>query len=275
MNDIETLGRPQPISDADFRKIRDWFYHRAGIHLSDQKKALVSGRLAARLRYHRLTRFGDYFDMLHDAGHPEEPQVAIDLLTTNETSFFREPRHFDFLRDRIAPAHPARLPFRVWSAACSSGEEPYSIAMTLASCFGEAPWEVLASDLSKRVLERAQAAIYPMDRAKTLQRADLLAHCLRGKGKYEGTFQVAPHVTGRVRFKQINLNAALPPIGEFDLIFLRNVMIYFEGATKQQVVDRVAACLRPRGHLMIGHAESLNGVNSTMKLLAPSIYRKP
>jgi chemotaxis protein methyltransferase CheR len=275
VNDIQALGRPQPISDSDFRKIRDWFYRRAGIRLSDQKKALVSGRLAARLRHHRLTRFGDYFNILQDGAHPDEPQVAIDLLTTNETSFFREPKHFDFLRDQIAPAHSGKAPLRVWSAACSSGEEPYSIAMALASTMGEAPWEILASDLSKRVLERAQAAIYPMDRAKTLKRADLLAHCLKGKGRYEGSFQVAPHITTRVRFAQINLNAALPPIGEFDLIFLRNVMIYFEGDTKQQVVDRVLACLRRRGHLMIGHAESLNGITNAMKLLAPSIYQKP
>jgi chemotaxis protein methyltransferase CheR len=274
VNDTETLGRPQPISDTDFRKIRDWFYHRAGIHLSDQKKALVSGRLAARLRHHRVTRFGDYFNLLQGGAHPDEPQVAIDLLTTNETSFFREPKHFDFLRDHIVPAHPAGTALRVWSAACSSGEEPYSIGITLASCLGGAPWEILASDISQRVLERAQAAIYPMERARSFKRPDLLAHCLKGQGRYEGTFQIAPHITSRVRFKQINLNTALPPIGEFDLIFLRNVMIYFEGPTKQQVVDRVLACLRPRGYLMIGHAESLNGLASDTKLLAPSIYRK-
>jgi len=275
VNTADSFARAQPISDGDFRKIRDWFYRRAGIHFSDQKKALVCGRLAARLRHHQLTRYGDYFDLLQAGTHPDEPQLAIDLLTTNETSFFREPKHFEFLRDRIAPRHPAGVPLRVWSAACSSGEEVYSIGMTLASSIGEAPWEILGSDLSYRVLERARAAIYPMERARTLARPQLLAHCLKGKGPYEGTFQVAPHVTGRVRFMQINLNAALPPIGEFDLIFLRNVMIYFEGPVKQQVVDRVAACLRPRGHLMIGHAESLNGIHSAMKLLAPSIYQKP
>jgi len=275
VNELETFARPRPISDGEFRSISDWFYHRAGIRLSDQKKALVSGRLAGRLRHHHLTRFSDYFDMLHSGAHPDEPQVAIDLLTTNETSFFREPKHFKFLRDRILPAHTGHSPFRVWSAACSSGEEPYSIGITLASRLGISGWEILASDLSRRVLERAQTAIYPMERAKGLSRADLVAHCLKGKGQFEGTFQVAAHVTGRVRFRQVNLNAALPPLGEFDLIFLRNVMIYFEGATKQQVVDRVVACLRPRGHLMVGHAESLNGLSTPMKLLAPSIYQKP
>ena len=275
MNSSSVLAGVQPITDHDFRKIRDWFHARAGIHLSDRKQALVSGRLAARLRHYRLTRYGDYFDMLHDGSHPDEPQVAIDLLTTNETSFFREPKHFEFLRDQIAPSHPRGRPLRVWSAACSSGEEPYSIAMTLACCLRDEPWEILGSDLSTRTLDHARAAIYPLERAKTLARAQLVAHCLKGKGDYEGTFQVAPHVTRHVKFRQINLNAPLPAIGEFDVIFLRNVMIYFEGLTKRQVIDRVLACLRPGGYLMIGHSESLQAVNSVMKLVAPAIYRKP
>jgi chemotaxis protein methyltransferase CheR len=271
---MDTLARAQPITDGEFRRIRDWFYQRAGIHLSDQKKALVCGRLSARLRHHHLSRYGDYFDLLHE-GSSDESQIALDLLTTNETSFFREPKHFDFLRERIAPRHTPSRPFRAWSAGCSTGEEPYSIGMTLASCLGASSWEVLGSDLSSRVLERARRAIYPMDRARTLPRADLHAHCLKGTGQYDGTFQVGPHVTSRVAFRQLNLNAALPAIGEFELIFLRNVMIYFEPAIKQHVINRVLACLRPGGHLMIGHAESLAGVNSVLQLLAPSVYRKP
>ncbi len=275
MNRINTIAGTQPITDRDFQQIRDWIYHRAGIHLSDQKKALVSGRLAARLRYYQLTRYGDYFNLLHSGSHPDESQMAVDLLTTNETYFFREPKHFDFLRDQIVPGHPTGRLFRVWSAACSSGEEPYSIGMTLASCLGDHPWKILASDLSRRVLERARAAVYPIERAKTVARSQLLAHCLRGTGGYEGTFQVASHVTSRVRFSQINLNGPLPAICEFDVIFLRNVMIYFDGPTKQQVIDRVLACLRPGGYLMIGHSESLTSINSIMKSVAPAIYRKP
>lgn len=275
MNRVITVAGLQPISEADFRNIRDWFYHRAGIRLSDRKQALVSGRLASRLRFHRLTRYGEYFDLLRDGSHPDEPQVAIDLLTTNETSFFREPRHFEFLAQQIAPQHPPQRPLRVWSAACSSGEEPYSIGITLASCMGDKPWEILASDLSSRILARARAAIYPMERAKTLPRPLLVAHCLKGQDGYEGTFQVAPHVTSRVKFRQINLNAALPALGEFDAIFLRNVMIYFEGATKQQVIERVVACLRPRGYLLIGHSESLGaGSGGSLKLVAQAVYQK-
>jgi chemotaxis protein methyltransferase CheR len=269
------VGAPESITDREFRDIRGWIYQRAGIHLSDQKKALVSGRLASRLRHYQLSHYGEYFNLLQTGAHPDEPQVAVDLLTTNETHFFREPRHFDFLRERIVPSHPAQRPLRVWSAACSSGEEPYSIAMTLASALGDNAWEVLASDLSTRVLERARSGHYPMARARTIARGCLEAHCLKGTGRHDGTFLVAPHVASRVQFSQINLNEPLPRIGEFDVIFLRNVMIYFDAPTKQQVMDRILACLRPGGHLMIGHSESLATVDSAMKSVAPAIYRKP
>lgn len=274
MNGI-VLAVPQ-ITDGEFRDLRAWIHRQAGIHLSDQKKALVCGRLAPRMRHYRLSRFADYFRLLQDGAQPGEPQVAVDLLTTNETHFFREPGHFDFLREHIVPAHRSSgRPLRVWSAACSSGEEPYSIAMTLASGMGGVPWDVLASDLSTRVLERARTAHYPMARAKTIPREHLLAHCLKGTGAHDGTFIVAPELTGRVRFMQVNLNQTLPRIGEFDLVFLRNVMIYFDPATKQQVVERILSCLRPGGHLMIGHSESLATLACSLKPLAPSIYRKP
>ena len=275
MNPAAVLPQAPAISDREFQALRGWIYRQAGIHLSDAKKALVCGRLATRLRHHQLARYGDYFQLIEDGRHPEEAQMAVDLLTTNETHFFREPRHFDFLRDRVVPAHDARRPLRVWSAACSSGEEPYSIAMTLASSLPGRPWEVLASDLSTRVLERARHAHYPMARAKTIPPDWLRQHCLKGTGRHEGTFIVAPEVAGRVRFSRINLNEPLPDLGAFDVIFLRNVMIYFDGPTKQQVTQRVLSCLRPGGHLLIGHSESLTHVNGTMKAVAPAVYRKP
>lgn len=266
----------EAITDREFREIRSWIHQRAGIHLSDQKRALVCGRLASRLRHHQLAHYGDYFALLQDAAHPEEHQIAVDLLTTNETHFFREPRHFDYLRDRIAPMHPtSRASFRVWSAACSSGEEPYSIGMTLAGALGASPWEVLASDLSSRVLARARNGLYAMTRARTIPHEVLVAHCLKGTGRHDGTFVVAPHIASRVQFSQINLNEPLPAVGAFDVIFLRNVMIYFDCATKQQVMDRVIERLRPGGHLMIGHSESLSTVQTALKSVAPAIYRKP
>src|SRR6185369_8779910 len=219
--------------------------------------------------------YGDYFELLQNGAHRDEPQIAVDLLTTNETHFFREPRHFDFLRDRILSQHLPSRPFRVWSAACSSGEEPYSIGMTLASALGDNPWEVLASDLSSRVLERARSGHYPMARARTIPQDSLVAHCLKGTGRHDGTFLVAPHVASRIRFSQINLNAPLPGTGEFDVIFLRNVMIYFDAQTKQQVMGRVIERLCAGGHLMIGHSESLANVESAMRPVGPAIFRKP
>jgi len=274
VNAIESSVRPQPISDGDFRKISDWFYHRAGIRLSDQKKALVSGRLASRLRHHHLTRFGDYFDMLHSAAHPEEPQVAIDLLTTNETSFFREPKHFEFLRRQADEAAAARRPLRVWSAASSSGEEAYSIAMVLASNLGSTGFDVLGTDISTRVLQRARAGHYPMERARHIPQPHLKRFCLRGTGEQTGTLLIERGLRSRVAFAHVNLNADLPQLGTFDVIFLRNVMIYFNGDTKREVVARVLSLLKPGGHFLIGHSESLNEVSSAVQQVAPSIYRK-
>jgi chemotaxis protein methyltransferase CheR len=271
----QTAGRGLAINDDEFRAFSGWIYQQAGIHLSDQKKALVAGRLGARLRHHQLARFADYYSLLNGGRFPEETQIAVDLLTTNETHFFREPRHFDFLRNHIAAQHPAGKPLRVWSAACSSGEEPYTIGMTLASSPVEDRWEVLASDLSSRVLARARLARYSMERAKDIPQAVLHAHCLKGTGKHDGVFMVAPHITSRVTFSSINLNEPLPGIGEFDVVFLRNVMIYFDMPTKQRVVDRITATLRPGGYLMIGHSESLTTVRSEMKAVSPAIYRKP
>ncbi len=277
-------ARVNVITDREFDAIRTWIYETAGINLSVQKKSLVMGRLASRLRHHRLQSYGDYFKLLKSArlGHEAELQIAIDLLTTNETHFFREPKHFEFLRTTVLPqytASRARHLFRVWSAASSSGEEPYSIAMTLAAVLGweknAPPWEVMATDLSSRVLTRAAAGHYSLARTEGIPRDYLRAHCLKGVGAQDGTFLVAPHIRSRVRFSQVNLNQALPALGEFDVIFLRNVMIYFDIPTKQQVVSRVLSCLRPGGYLLIGHSESLNGVVGTVKALAPSIYRKP
>jgi chemotaxis protein methyltransferase CheR len=271
----ELPAEPAAITEREFRDLRAWIYRHAGIHLSDQKKALVSGRLAARLRHHRLPSYGEYFRLLSGAQDASEQQLAIDLLTTNETHFFREAAHFDFLRDRFAAAHTPARPLRVWSAACSSGEEPYSIAMTLAAALPPDSWEVFASDLSSRVLTRARAAQYPMARARTIPAQHLHDHCLKGTGRHEGTFMVAPQVASRVQFAQINLNEPLPRIGEFDAIFLRNVMIYFDGSTKQQVVERVAARLRRGGLLIVGHAESLSTLRTALKPVRPSIYRQP
>ena len=262
------------ISAREFRLFKSWIHEIAGISLSDHKHALVMGRLAPRLRHYGLPSYEDYFRLLMEGGPTPETQIAVDLLTTNETHFFREAKHFDFLRVKIAASHGGGRPLRIWSAACSSGEEPYSIAMTLASALGDRPWEIVASDLSTRMIERARSAHYPMARAKSIPDALLRAHCLKGVGPQDGTFLIDDALRRRVRFMQVNLNGALPDLGEFDAIFLRNVMIYFDLATKRAVVGRVVSRLRPGGHLLIGHSESLNGVTDEVQSVMVSVYRK-
>ncbi|HYE36755.1 CheR family methyltransferase [Methylocaldum sp.] len=262
------------ISDHEFRQFQKLLYDISGIHLSPAKKPLVCGRLARRLGQHGLNSYGDYFRLLTNGGETEELQHALDLLTTNETYFFREPKHFDFLKQNILSArHPART-FRIWSAACSSGEEPYSIAMVLAERLGSAPWEVLGSDISRRVLEKARLGHYPMERAKNIPRDHLTRYCLKGVGSQEGTFLIDKTLKNRMRFMHINLNGPLPKIGEFDAIFLRNVMIYFDQAVKRQVVARLSRTLKSGGYFIVGHAETLNGVDETLEPVAPTVYRK-
>jgi chemotaxis protein methyltransferase CheR len=261
------------LDDSEFAHFQQMIFSIAGISMTSAKKALVAGRLSKRLKHHGLASYGEYFQLL--SRNREEVQMAVDLLTTNETYFFREPKHFDFLHERILPTHPSGRPFRVWSAACSSGEEPYTLAMVLAEHLGEAPWEILGSDISTRVLDTARTGLYPMERVRGLAPARLRTHCLKGIGSQEGCFMIDPALRRRVRFAQVNLNEPLPDVGEFDVIFLRNVMIYFQTETKRQVVTRLLTKLRPGGHFIVGHSESLNGLAQSLETVVPSIYRKP
>lgn len=243
--------------------------------MSASKKMLIMGRLSKRLAVYQLESFGDYFRLLSSGQHPDEVQTAVDLLTTNETYFFREIKHFDFLREQALAARNRVQAFRVWSAASSSGEEAYSIAMMLADCLESTPWEVLGTDISSHMLHNATRALYSMERARHIPQAYLRQFCLKGTGEHEGQLLIEQHLRNKVHFRQINLNTALPEIGQFDVIFLRNVMIYFSDETKRQVVPRVLSALKPGGHFCIGHSESLNNITHTVNAIAPSIYRKP
>jgi chemotaxis protein methyltransferase CheR len=262
------------LTEQEFGQFQAMLYEIAGISLSSAKKALVCGRLARRLQHYGLTTYGDYFRLLNRPETREELQVAIDLLTTNETYFFREAKHFDLLRDTILPNIGGSRTVRIWSGACSSGEEIYTIAMIMADVLGDRPWEIVGSDISTRVLERARAGHYPMERAEDIPQKYLSRYCLKGVGSQDGTFLLDKALRQRIQIMQINLNAALPKLGEFDVIFLRNVMIYFDQKTKQQVVQRMLPFLRPDGYFLVSHSESLNGVTNALKLVSPSVYRK-
>ena len=263
------------ISDTEFRHFQRFIYEAAGITLSPSKKALVTGRLAKRLQARQLDSYGDYLKLLSSGDEAHEAQTAVDLLTTNETYFFREPKHFELLRAQAAGERARAQPFRVWSAASSTGEEAYSIAMVLADCLDGRAFEVVGTDISTRVLEKARLGHYPLERTRQIPLHYLKRFCLRGQGAQEGTLLVERKLRQSVRFVHANLNTALPDLGRFDVVFLRNVMIYFSGDTKREVVARVLAPLKPGGHLCIGHSESLNGINDTVVQVAPSIYRKP
>ena len=262
------------ITDAEFGRFQRFIHDAAGIALTPAKKAMVSGRLSKRLRELQLDSFTAYLALLDSDRESGETQFAIDLLTTNETYFFREPKHFELL-GRLADASATRAqPFRVWSAASSTGEECYSMAMVLADRLGEANWEVVGSDISARVLQRARFGHYPLSRAQHIPAAYKKRFCLKGMGAHEGTLLVDRELRKRVVFSMVNLNADLPRMVPFDVIFLRNVMIYFNGDTKREVVARVLSLLKPGGYFCIGHSESLHDVNASVEQVAPSIYRK-
>ncbi len=266
------------LTDREFGQFRRLLYRITGISLSPAKKALVNGRLSKRIRRRGVSSYGEYFRLLSDDSERAELQIAVDLLTTNETHFFREPAHFEVLRTEALRVDAlrtgtARTTFRVWSAACSSGEEPCSIAMVLADVLGRRPWEILGSDISSRVLERARGGRYPVERAREIPPRYLSAYCLRGVRSHAGEMLIRRELRDRVQIRQVNLNAGLPSLGEFDVIFLRNVMIYFDMETKRQVVRRVAARLRRGGCLIVGHSESLNGIDERLKTERPSVYR--
>lgn len=262
------------MTDAEFEAFRPLFERLTGIQLMPTKKAMLSGRLAKRVRALGLETYAEYFLRIDDGGDPVERQIALDLITTNETHFFREYGHFDLLRGELAQLRrPHGL--RAWSAACSSGEEAYSIAMTLADVLGVGGnWEVVGSDISTRMLEAAQRGLYPLQLSGELPEAYLKRFCLKGTENYADTFLIDRSVRRHVHFFHINLIQHLPDLGLFDVIFLRNVMIYFDAATKQKVVDAVISKLRPGGWLIVGHAESLLNPPETLTAILPTVYRK-
>jgi len=260
------------IRDEDFSAFQAMFFTAAGIRLAPGKKALVASRLARRLKHHGIACYGEYFKIVK--GSADEKAIAVDLLTTNETYFFREPKHFDYLVTNVLPKRARGDTYRVWSAACSSGEEVYTLAMLLSENLDSQPWEVFGSDLSSAVLTRACAGIYPMERGKGIPPELLKRYCWRGTNEQAGKFLVDEWLRQQTRFAQINLNEALPDIGMFDVIFLRNVLIYFEQEKKQQIIARLLHKLRPGGYLFIGHSESLNGMSLSLASQLPSVYRK-
>jgi chemotaxis protein methyltransferase CheR len=271
----------RPLSDVEFARFRELIRREAGIHLSDAKQPLLVGRLSRRLRELGLRSFGDYYHLaVEDAA---ERTRLIDAICTHETRFFREPAQFEYL-DRVvlprwrAEADAGRRPrrVRVWSAACSSGEEPYSLAMLLrAHCPADRGWyvEIVASDLSTRILAHARAAEYRAERLGDIPEAYRRRFVATAPSGDPDRFVIAPVARDVVRFERLNLTAPdLPLAGRFDLVFCRNVLIYFEAETKAAVALRVFDRVAPGGYLFLGHAESLNGLVEHSRPVIPTVY---
>ncbi|MDE2161439.1 MAG: SAM-dependent methyltransferase [Burkholderiales bacterium] len=266
--------------DDTFRGICDLMYASVGLSFAESKKPLIASRLAPRIARLGIGDFDDYLALIAGDDDGGEFQVAIDLLTTNETYFFREPAHFELLERELAQQRPSSL--AVWSAASSFGDEAYSTAMLLADLQQQgrigSDWSVTGTDISDRVLRSATAAIYPAERLREVSAERLRRHCLCGEGDSAGLVQIRPALRERVRFGQLNLcqpgAAGYEGIGPFDVVFLRNVLIYFDAATKRAVVERALALLRPGGLFFIGTAEGrVPGVTS-LQALAPGAFRK-
>lgn len=265
----------QPITDREFALFQQLIYRLAGISLSDAKRVMLVGRLGRRLGHYGLSTYSEYYRLLESEEHPEELQKMVDLLTTNETYFFREPQHFDFLRELVVARGNDMRMFRIWSGASSSGQEAYSMAMVLAEHRPPGSWEVFGSDISLSMLEKARAGNYSVERTAGISAEFLRKYCLKGVRSREGTLRISPELQKSVRFEQVNLTKPIKGVGEFDAIFLRNVMIYFDAATKRKVVENMLPALKPGGHFIVGHSESLSGIDERLKMVRPTIYRKP
>ncbi len=281
---LGALGPSVPaMSDADFLRLGELIKSTLGIRMPLEKKTMIQSRLLRRLKALGLDTYRAYCDhLLMGAGATTELTTFLDLVTTNKTSFFREPEHFRFLREQALPELSARVgarPLSVWSAPCSTGEEPYTLAMVLAE-HAEATrtaareFTVLGTDISTRVLERASKGIFTEAQVEPVPMELRRKYLLRGKDASAGLVRVAPELRARVRFGRLNLMNARYPVDEpMDVILCRNVLIYFDKPTQEAVVNKLCEHLAPGGFLCVGMAETLHGMRVPLKLVGKSVYR--
>lgn len=261
------------LKDNEFRKFSSLMYDLAGINLSDKKKGLVENRLAKRIRYFDLKSYTEYFNMVLE--DKLELQIMVNLLTTNETHFFRQRGHFEFLNEVIFPKANKNL--SIWSAASSNGAEGYSIAMLLDNYTKKnvLSWNVLLSDINEDELSLARNGVYPFKYTKDIPKGFLKNYCLKGVDSESEKFIIKDKLKNNLSFMKINLNNILPTnIGLFDVIFLRNILIYFDNEKKKHIVENVLQKLKKGGYLFIGHSETLNNITTMVKSVQPTIYEK-
>ena len=273
MNRILPGRREIRLSDTEFQRIRKFVHESFGLNLGESKKSMVEGRLLKRLRQMELDSFGEYFQFVHTPEGRTEREVMIDLLTTHETYFFREQQHYRFLAEAFRNHYRTRE-VRIWCGGVSSGEEAYSVGMICQEDLGNGQWSILGTDISRGSVEAAKSAIYPIEAAEKIPAYYLKKYCLKGVREKAGTLLIDEPVRKHVRFEQGNLLDEKKPEGFFDIIFLRNVMIYFDAPTKQACVKNVTRHLKKDGLLFIGHSESIAGMTSGFELVQQSVYRK-
>ena len=270
------------LKDIDYERISRLVYEQCGINLHEGKKELVKARLGKRLREGSFKSFGEYYRYVTTDDGTDELISMIDSLSTNLTYFFREESHFQKLRNMIKlmvkTSNQGRLSekLRIWSAGCSTGEEPYSLAMTVCESVNGLSGDVkiMATDISTRVLQTADKGIFGKERLKNVPPAILKKYFQMGSGSCEGQFLIKKAIRDMVQFSRFNLMDTPPPNYRFDIIFCRNVMIYFDKATQEALVRRFHQCLNKGGHLFVGHSESLTGLSHELKYIEPSVYRK-
>ncbi len=263
------------MKDSDFDRISKLVYEQCGIHLHDGKKELVKARLGKRLREGNFRSFADYYSHVTTREGQEELITMIDSISTNLTYFFREESHFRKL-EKILPKLPENNKLNLWCAGCSTGEEPYSIAMTVRERVNSSivNVKILATDISTKVLKTAQAAVYSTERIDKVPQALLRKYFQYGTGNSSGLYRVKKELRDLIEFRRLNLIEPFPQQFRFHVIFCRNVMIYFDKATQSVLVNKYYEHLEKGGYLFVGHSESLTGLSHPFKYSEPSIYRK-
>jgi len=272
--------REYEFTTKQFKAFQTLIMEHTSIVISDEKEELIYGRLTRRLRKLGMTSFDDYYNLIAN-GDSEELEQFINVVTTNLTSFYRESHHFDHLKNELIPKlleqNAGTKKLRIWSAGCSTGEEPYSIAMTLMESISDIhTWDVkiLATDIDSDVLAKASAGIYRDDRIEGLSDETIKQWFKRGKGKQEGFVRVAPELQSLISFKQLNLLKEWPVKGPFDVLFCRNVVIYFDKPTQKILFEKFAGVLSAHGQMCIGHSETLFKISEDFELLGQTIYKK-
>jgi chemotaxis protein methyltransferase CheR len=267
-----------PLSDREFRGFREIIYRETGIHIAEHKRELLTARLSRRIRSLGMHRFGEYLTAVEE--QRAERVEMLDRVVTNETRFFREPSQFEFLEKTILPRWRAEAAekkrarrVRVWSAGCSTGQEPYSLAMLLLAQLEGWDVEIVASDISGRALRQAMAGLWPIEKAAEIP-AQYLPFLLKGVRTQSGKMLAGDRLRATIRFQRINLHDELPDLGMFDLVFCRNVLIYFDVASRRAAVNRLLGQLVPSGFLFLGHSESLLSSGLRLRPVSPSVYTK-